>query len=130
MSLSETQTNSFPPAHQIFVVQQPEVHLHAAAQARLADLFVGVVNEGHQTIVETHSEHLVFAVQNLVAEGEIDANDVQILFVRKAKSGSNVLEIALKENGSFDVTDPIEGFFDVGLMLAERYSAAVRKRGR
>ncbi len=39
----------------MFLLQQPEVHLHPSAQAALGSLFSGIASRTRQLIVETHS---------------------------------------------------------------------------
>ena len=44
----------------LFLLQQPEVHLHPSAQAALGSLFCTTVRaSGRQLIVETHSEYII-----------------------------------------------------------------------
>ena len=43
----------------IFLLQQPEVHLHPSAQAALGSLFCRSAASGLQLIVETHSDYIV-----------------------------------------------------------------------
>lgn len=70
----------------VLALEQPELHLHPAHQARLARLFVHALQqsrkEGRSTclMVETHSEALINSLGFLVREKQIDANDIQILF--------------------------------------------------
>ncbi len=68
----------------ILLIEQPELHLHPAHQALLADAIVGEGRSsskhgGVDFIIETHSEALVNRIGELVAEGRVAANDVQIL---------------------------------------------------
>lgn len=73
----------------IFAVEQPELHLHPAMQANLADLFVGAIKsvtdmaETTTIIVETHSETFVAQLGILIAEQSIDPADVAVYFVDK-----------------------------------------------
>lgn len=66
------------------VVEQPELHLHPAYQAVLADLFCEV-SKGNSTrargrlIIETHSPALVNRLGALISEGRLEADQVQIL---------------------------------------------------
>ena len=47
-------------SNHMFLLQQPEVHLHSSAQAALGSLFCSVVADtNRQIIVETHSDHLL-----------------------------------------------------------------------
>jgi hypothetical protein len=69
-------------------IEQPELHLHPAHQARLADAFIGglysIASDGSRTrraqfIIETHSEALINRIGHLISRGSIDPNDVQIV---------------------------------------------------
>jgi predicted ATPase len=53
----------------IYLVQQPEIHLHPDAQAGLADFFIYLSSYGVITIVETHSEYLLLRLRRRLAEG-------------------------------------------------------------
>ena len=48
-----------PDAPPLFLLQQPEVHLHPSAQAALGSLFCQIAGNERQIIVETHSDHLL-----------------------------------------------------------------------
>lgn len=67
------------------VIEQPELHLHPAHQALLADAIVGERNADTpddariKFIVETHSEALVNRLGQLVANGDVPHEDVQVL---------------------------------------------------
>jgi len=73
----------------IFAVEQPELHLHPAMQASLADLFVGAINtetslvDSTTIIVETHSETFISQLGLLVAEKAIEPSSIAIYFVDK-----------------------------------------------
>ena len=91
----------------IFAVEQPELHLHPAMQANLADLFVGAVKSKTQKmknttiLVETHSEMIISQLGVLIAEGEISPEEVAIYFVRKDDSigESTLSEVSFDGNG-------------------------------
>lgn len=65
------------------VIEQPELHLHPAHQALLADVFVKshLVDNSKNTLylVETHSEALVNRLGELIGQGELKNEDVQIV---------------------------------------------------
>ena len=73
----------------MFLLQQPEVHLHPSAQAALGSLFCQVAAEGHQIVVETHSDYLLDRVRMEVRDGTADLrpNDVSILYFEARQSG-------------------------------------------
>jgi len=55
-----------------WLIEQPELHLHPQAQARLGDLLINgaIANTGprHWFIVETHSEHLILRILRRIRE--------------------------------------------------------------
>lgn len=53
----------------IYLVQQPEIHLHPDAQAGLADFFIYLASYGVITMIETHSEYLLLRLRRRLAEG-------------------------------------------------------------
>ena len=118
----------------IILVEQPELHLHPAAQARLADLFAMCIsaNENSRFIIETHSEHLISKLQVLIADENcaLTSDMVQILYVDKNENGEAfVQEMKIKENGKF-VEEWPSGFFDQGYTLARQLAKASMQRGK
>jgi hypothetical protein len=71
------------------VIEQPELHLHPAFQANLADLFAGVVKPASDTspanrekpkiVIETHSQHIVYRLGALIENGTLLPSDVSIV---------------------------------------------------
>lgn len=53
----------------IYLIQQPEIHLHPDAQAGLADFFIYLASYGVTTVIETHSEYLLLRLRRRLAEG-------------------------------------------------------------
>ncbi|MBN2529167.1 MAG: DUF3696 domain-containing protein [Deltaproteobacteria bacterium] len=89
----------------LFLVEQPELHLHGAAEAPLGDLFVNTAqrNNGTSVIVETHSENLLLRVRRRIAEGEISPDLVALYWVEEHADGSSVAKpISISENGEVD----------------------------
>jgi predicted ATPase len=101
-------------------IEQPELHLHPALQAEVADLFVeSALGERRNTlIIETHSEHLILRVMRRMRDtvrgqrGDappVRPEDVAVLFVEPTANGSIVHELRLKPDGS--LLDPWPGGF-------------------
>ncbi|MEW6217919.1 MAG: hypothetical protein AB1634_00105 [Thermodesulfobacteriota bacterium] len=85
------------------VVEQPELHLHAAAQAPLADLFIDTAIMGPgQLLVETSSEPILLRVQRRVAEGKIRPEQVALYFVEMTDEGSQLKAVGLTADGEVD----------------------------
>lgn len=78
-----------------FVVEQPELHLHPAFQEKIADIFAAAIRDknGSPTlpiIAETHSSSLINRLGELVFEGKIKAQDVQVLLFEQSDPDSDV----------------------------------------
>ena len=110
----------------IFIVQEPEIHLHPNAQAALGSFFTDLVQASGQVFIETHSDNLVLRVARHVAQGDLSPEDVAIFWVDDV-GDDRVTPIRITENGGFDPEWP-HGFFpqrhDESLALAR---AAFRK---
>lgn len=82
-----------------FVIEQPELHLHPAAQASLANLFVQKVIDSNEInfLIETHSEHFIRKLQVLVADPDVKItnNDIGIYYIDKMDDYSEVKIIHL-----------------------------------
>ncbi len=91
------------PTGIINLVEQPELHLHAAAHAPLGDLFLETAKQGKcQVIVETHSENLLLRVRRRIAEG-LDPSLVALYYVIEHPAGhSTVKPINIQPDGSVD----------------------------
>ena len=84
----------------VFVVDQPEIHLHPEAQARLASYFVRLAKERSLTfIVETHSEYLINRLRRLVAEGDIAEEDVSVAHVANSGKEAKLHPVELRADG-------------------------------
>lgn len=73
----------------LIAIEQPELHLHPALQAKLADLFVNMVrissdkNLPVRFVLETHSPTIIEQIGYLIEIGKIPASDVQVLLFEK-----------------------------------------------
>ena len=95
----------------IFLLQQPEVHLHPSAQAALGSLFCRAVSERkHQLVVETHSDYLMDRVRMLIRhrKTKLKPEDVSILFFEREDLGVRIHSLHLDEQGK--VQDAPEGY--------------------
>lgn len=104
----------------IIAIEQPELHLHPAHQALLADAFVahqrrstgaGGTNRALQFIIETHSEALINRMGALISDKQIAAEDVQVL-IFEGETSERTTEVKV---ASFDSDGALQnwpyGFF-------------------
>lgn len=96
-----------------FAIQQPEIHLHPRAQAAFGDLlFKSVEKDGHNFIVETHSDFIVdrFRYRLHRARKErikLRTEDLsQVVFFERNSSGNILHEIAIGEGGAYSENQP------------------------
>jgi predicted ATPase len=82
------------------VIEQPEIHLHPRAQANLSDLFIQLAKEGKNSIIETHSEHMILRFARRVAEGKLKKEDIVIYDFNLHKSGTQIKEVTFDEFGN------------------------------
>jgi len=98
-------------------IEQPELHLHPALQAKLIDVIVNVMKslEGKKNVnfvIETHSKTIIDRLGNLIYKKKIEKNDIAIFIFNKDTENLNT-EI---ECASFDAKGYLEnwpiGFFE------------------
>ena len=86
----------------IFLLQQPEVHLHPSAQAALGSLFCQVAGPERQLIIETHSDHLLDRVRMDVRDGTtgLKPEDVSILYFERGELDVRIHSLRIDEEGN------------------------------
>ena len=89
-------------APELFLFQQPEVHLHPSAQAALGTLFCEIAGGGKQILVETHSDYLLDRVRMEVRDGSLGLTptDVSVLFFQRHGLGVRIHSLRFDENGN------------------------------
>ncbi|MEE5068707.1 DUF3696 domain-containing protein [Pseudomonas alliivorans] len=92
------------------IVENPEVHLHPAAQSSLASLLTLTATCNVQVILETHSDHIVNGIRVFSKENALDNGFITVNSVRAIKTGRVVTEIIIENDGG--LSDMDEGFFD------------------
>jgi hypothetical protein len=92
----------------IVALEQPELHLHPAYQAKLADLFAALVTPSDRRrpfrfVIETHSEAFVNRLGWLVGRGSIPAESIAIYtFEKLLASHTSVKELEFDSRGLID----------------------------
>lgn len=100
------------------LIEQPELHLHPAYQAKIADAIIEAskkaknANRQKNFIIETHSEIFVNRLGRRVREGMIDKKDVNVILFHKDIDDkvTSVEQLSYKENGQ--IQNWPYGFFD------------------
>ena len=92
----------------LYLLQQPEVHLHPSAQAALGTLMCNVAADGAQLVVETHSDHLIDRIRMDVRDGraKLTQSDVRILYFERDGLDVKIHELWWDDNGNIENTPP------------------------
>ena len=70
------------PPNMVFLMQQPEVHLHPRAQSEFSSLLIEAVKrKKHGFVIETHSDHLINRARIEIMSGEIAPQDVSLIYL-------------------------------------------------
>ena len=98
----------------LLLIENPEVHLHPAAQGAMGRFLALVASTGAQVMIETHSDHVLNGIRRAVRSGVLSHNDVALYFFRPrvegAANGPQVESPAIDADGTIDSWP--DGFFD------------------
>jgi predicted ATPase len=67
-------------------VEEPELHLHPAAQSKIARLLRIYADAGVQILCTTHSEHLLKALLRLVLGGDLHSEQLRVVYIDQGKA--------------------------------------------
>ena len=99
----------------ILLIENPEAHLHPAAQTALGKLIALSAANGKQVIIETHSDHIIDGIRIAAKQGNIKASDVKFHFFRRDsfEEETTIESPELYQDGKLSFWP--EGFFDQSL---------------
>ena len=97
---------------QMFLVEQPEIHLHPKMQMRIADFFITLASTNHKVIVETHSDHIINRILRRTLECEDNSlwSKVSIYFLENTNQGSSIEQIVIDR--VLGITKAPDDFFE------------------
>ncbi len=94
------------PASCLFLLQQPEVHVHPSAQAKLVEI---MARSDHRFVIETHSDHVIAWLRILVKEGHLTPADVSIIYFESSPddpSTTSLHQISLDQRANLSGQPP------------------------
>jgi predicted ATPase len=99
----------------VLLIENPEIHLHPGAQARLGAFLAYLAARGVQVVAETHCEHLINRIRFEIYQDKLNAHDVVIHY--KANEKSNFETLLINQSGHFVDSNGVSttfpaGFFD------------------
>lgn len=88
------------PPHTVFLLQQPEIHIHPRAQAELAQWMAS--SERH-FVIETHSDHFVDRFRICVMKEVLKPEELSIVYFEPSRDGteSQIHSISVDAQGNF-----------------------------
>jgi predicted ATPase len=101
------------PPGSLFLIENPEAHLHPSGQSRIGRFLARLAATGVQVVVETHSDHVLNGIRLAVATREHPITPEQVVihhFDAQPAPGSRSTEISVTPTGGLS-TWP-KGFFD------------------
>lgn len=108
--LSIIETALVAPSGSIVLIENPEAHLHPAAQSRLCRLFIAMAEQGMQLFIETHSEHILNGLRlGTVDSSSLTNGDLSLYYFNDDYKP----EIVSMDKDGFIEKWP-QGFFDQG----------------
>ncbi len=120
----------YVPEGSTILLEQPEIHLHPAVQAGLADVFIDAIKKRNvQIIFESHSEHLLQRLQRRIAEGDIPSQQVRPYFCDVQNGQTQLVPLHLDLLGHID-NWPKDFFGDRFGEMAAMEDAALRRQGQ
>ncbi|WP_312557987.1 AAA family ATPase [Empedobacter brevis] len=96
----------------LIIIENPEAHLHPAAQSKIGELISLTAENDVQIIIETHSDHILNGIRSSVVKKYIDSDRVNCYyFDNNEKSNDPIIDLLNIDNrGTIDNWP--NGFFD------------------
>ena len=98
----------------VLLIENPEVHLHPAAQGAMGSFLALVASSDVQVMIETHSDHVLNGIRRAVKAGVLPHENIALHFFRPRAEGAvvgpQVESPAIDADGNIDSWP--DGFFD------------------
>jgi len=91
----------------MFLIQQPEVHLHPKAQAELGSLFARISkSHSKQLLIETHSDYIIDRIRTEIRNETIDPKHVLLLYFERQNQDTVVHSLSFDAFGNLSNAPP------------------------
>lgn len=95
----------------IIIIENPEIHLHPNAQAKVCEFLYFVSNADRQLFVETHSDHVFNGIRAGIATQTMNGNEIAVNFFSldsRNCTKNNVIEFGKRGR----ILNCVDGLFD------------------
>ncbi len=96
----------------LFIVENPEAHLHPAGQSRIGVFLAWLVGRGVQVILETHSDHVLNGIRRAIGEYNYLDHDKAVLHFFDSIESDHIAVHELHFTSIGGVSEWPPGFFD------------------
>jgi predicted ATPase len=101
-------------------IEESEIHLHPELMDNLVDVFTQIVkDEDKNFIISTHSEHIVLALLNKVAQKKISPNDVRVYYLSKDGLKTRIERQEVNEKGQ--IKGGLRAFYETELREVKEF---------
>ena len=105
----------------LFVIDEPEIHLHPSLQAKLAEFFLEMSHIGKRMFIETHSEYLINRIIFLTVKHGLDTEKTNLFWIKNPE-GHAIAESIKYDDFGF-VTNQPDGFLDNNANIVQDFTA-------
>ena len=115
------------PAGSLIALEEPEVHLHPKAQARVGQVLTDIaLTEDKQILITTQSEHILMSFLTEAVKSGASPDDFRVYYCTSHNRVAEIEELRLDPNGGLD--GGLKGFFEAGFDETQRYLEALTAR--
>ncbi len=83
----------------VLIIENPEIHLHPLAQARVCEFLYFIANNNRQIFVETHSDHIFNGFRVGIAQNKMDVDKINIAFTYIDNMLTKYMKVDVGEHG-------------------------------
>jgi len=108
-------------------IEEPEIHLHPEAVARLVDSLCEITADQRKTfLISTHSEHFLLSLLNRVAQERIDPKNIRAYYIHKDKKESKSEKQEINRKGQIE--GGLKAFYDTQMREVQEYLDASQEK--
>lgn len=113
----------------LFVIENPEAHLHPSGQSRMGFFLAWLSSKGVQVVVETHSDHVLNGMRRAIGEHDFLSPEDAVVYFFDGEDDA-IQELHFTDRGS--ISHWPKGFFDqyqIDVMALGRLRRSERSNG-